>query len=252
MPRSASTAARVGASSRPASSSRVAASSLRHCTARAPCPGEGRNSIGSNNWVASSSRPRRARPAAASTTASYSPLATLPRRVSTLPRIGATSMSGRSARSSSARRREPLPTRAPEGSAASRRPPEATSTSRGSPRGRIAASVSPSGAAVGTSFSECTAMSARAVEQRLLDRAHEDAASADLRERRTAVDVALGPDAHELDLEAGVLRAQGVGDELALHERQARSARGEAQPGQGAAGGSAGSSRRKSCRTAST
>ena len=160
-PRSASTAARVPASSMARSRSMVSVSSSRHCTAIAPWPGDGRNSSASKICVASSRRPRRSSPAAARTTASYSPLATFSIRVSTLPRISTTSMSGRSTCSSRRRRTELVPTRAPAGSSARRRPPDATSTSRGSPRVRIAASVSPSTGAVGTSLSECMAMSAR-------------------------------------------------------------------------------------------
>ncbi len=96
----------------------------------------------------------------ASTTASSSPSTTLRTRVSTLPRTGTTSRSGRSARSCAARRGEPVPTEAPAGSVATVPPSRATSTSRASSRGGTAARRRPSAGAVGRSLSEWTARSA--------------------------------------------------------------------------------------------
>lgn len=84
-------------------------------------------------------------------------------RVSTLPRIGTVSMSRPKERahalSWAARRGDPVPIRDPAGSSAKVSPSRAISASRGSSRRGIAASRSPSGSAVGRSFSECTARS---------------------------------------------------------------------------------------------
>ena len=80
-------------------------------------------------------------------------------RVSTLPRIGTTSRSGRIIFSSAIRRAAPVPTLAPAGRSASFRPSRATSASFTAARSVTAARCSPSGAAVGRSFSECTAKS---------------------------------------------------------------------------------------------
>ena len=81
-----------GAPGRRAPGARVPAARRRPGTPRRERPGPGAGSIcsGSSTSVASSARPSRARPARASTTASSSPEATLPSRVSTLPRTPTT------------------------------------------------------------------------------------------------------------------------------------------------------------------
>ena len=139
----------------------------------------------------SSSLPRRFSPETASTTASQSPLRsvptpwsarsevsvfwrsttclpacssrpfTRPMRVPTLPRMSTISRSGRRARSCAARRGEPVPTREPSGRVSTVRPSRATRASRGSSRLRVAATTRPGQGAEGRSLRECTAMSTR-------------------------------------------------------------------------------------------
>ena len=99
-----------GRRARPARPAR--SSSARHSTASAPCPGAGSICSGSSTSVTSSSRPIRASPARARSTASYSPERTLPIRVSTLPRTPTTSKPRPRACSCATRRGEPVPTRA--------------------------------------------------------------------------------------------------------------------------------------------
>ena len=106
-------------------------------------------------------RPRRLSPAAASTMPAYWPSSSLRRRVSRLPRRGSMRRSGRSARSSTVRRRLEVPTTAPWGSASSVAWRGDTQASRGSSRAITQASRMPAGSSIGTSLSECTAMSAR-------------------------------------------------------------------------------------------
>ena len=91
----------------------------------------------------------------------HSPASTLRSRVSTLPRTGTNVTSGRASRSDTTRRRLPVPTRAPGGSAASEPWRGATRTSRGSARTGKQARTSPGGRLAGTSLTECTARSAR-------------------------------------------------------------------------------------------
>jgi len=150
--RSAVTQARTVTSSNRPSSSRVRASLVRHSTASAPCAGAGSTCSGSSVSVIASSRPSRARPARASTTASRSPSATRRMRVSTLPRIGTTSTPRPSARSCATRRGAPVPIFEPGGSSPRVRPSRATSASRGSCRAGTAAMISPGSAAVGRSL----------------------------------------------------------------------------------------------------
>ena len=132
-------------------------------------------------------------------------------RVSTLPRTSTTSRPSPSARSWAARRGEPVPTREPAGSSPRVSPSRATSASRGSSRSGTAASRMPSAAAVGRSLSEWTARSTLAGEQRLAQRADEDAGAADLGQRGRR-GVAVGRDRDELDLASGA-RGEGVGDQ---------------------------------------
>ena len=114
----------------------------------------------SMNWRMRSPRPRRLRPAAASTMASYKPSSSLRRRVSRLPRRGSMRRSGRKARNCVRRRRLEVPTTAPCGRSCSEAWRGDTSASRGSSRSMTAASTKPSGSSIGTSLSECTARSA--------------------------------------------------------------------------------------------
>ena len=123
----------------------------------------GISSSGSSRREIRSARPSRSRPDAARTRASSSPASSLRRRVSTLPRTSRSSRSGRSCSSWAARRAEPVPTRAPRGSASTgsrtRGKTSATSAvagrisaSRGSPRSGTAASRRPGSRTVGTSL----------------------------------------------------------------------------------------------------
>ena len=130
---------------------------IRVSSASRPCPGAGTN-WSQDRGCAPSSRPRRRRPASASTTASYSPSASFRRRVSTLPRNGRTWMRGLIASSWERRRRLDVPTRAPSGSSSM---PLAvpTSASRGSSPLGTAAIARPSGSRPGTSFALWTARS---------------------------------------------------------------------------------------------
>ena len=105
------------------------------------------------------SAPSRSRPAAASTIASKSPASSLRSRVSTLPRIGWTSRSGRNDRTTARRRGLEVPTTAPAGSVARVAGPRATRASRARARGGYAPSVSPRGCSAGRSLRLCTARS---------------------------------------------------------------------------------------------
>ena len=107
--------------------------------------------------VTASSRPSLARPAAANTTASTWPSASLRSRVSTLPRMSQTSRSGLAPSTWALRRRLLVPTLAPAGSSANRIPDLDTSASRGSSLGGTPAMQRPDGIAVGRSFMLCTA-----------------------------------------------------------------------------------------------
>ena len=138
---------------------RSVSSSALHSTASAPCPGAGSIWPGSRISEAASRRPSRARPAAATTTASSSPSLTLRNRVSTLPRMASTSKPRPRARSCAVRRGEPVPTRDPLGSSASVTPSRLTRASRGSSRCGNAMTTRPSAGCVGRSLSECTAKS---------------------------------------------------------------------------------------------
>ena len=128
---------------------------------KAPCPAAGSMSSGSKMWRMRAPRPRRFRPAAASTMPAYWPSSSLRKRVSRLPRKGSMRKSGRSARSSTVRRRLEVPTIAPCGRSVNLAYCGDTQASRGSSRSITQASSKPSGSSIGTSLSECTAMSAR-------------------------------------------------------------------------------------------
>ena len=103
----------------------------------------------------------RFKPAAANTIASYWPSSSLRKRVSKLPRSGSIFKSGRCALSSTRRRRLEVPTTAPCGSSAKLAYLFDTKASCGSSRVITQARAKPSGKSIGTSLSECTAMSAR-------------------------------------------------------------------------------------------
>ena len=120
----------------------------------------GRLSSGLSKAVIRASKPRRFRPAAARMIASNSPSSSFLRRVLTLPRSGTTSMSGRRARSCACRLRLELPMRAPGSRSAKPLSVAETKASVGLARSSTAAMQNPAGISAGTSFIECTAMSA--------------------------------------------------------------------------------------------
>ena len=138
-----------------------APSALRVSMPSAPCAAHGSMRSGSKTSRMRASAPSRLSPAAARTIASYSPRSTLASRVSRLPRTGTRRRSDRRAASCTTRRRLAVPTTAPAGSASSEGQRLETSASRGSSRSSTAASAKPCGSSIGTSFSECTARSAR-------------------------------------------------------------------------------------------
>ena len=130
----------------------IAGSAVRVSMPRAPWPPAGMTRAGSNSSLICPARPRRLRPAAASTAASTSPAITLSTRVGTLPRSGTKTRSPRSAASWQIRRRLEVPTRAPAGRSANEIPPRETSASRTSSRSDTAAIVRPGARSAGTSF----------------------------------------------------------------------------------------------------
>ena len=150
------TAARVSASSSRASKSSASLSFNRHCTAIAPCPTAGMHTSGERTSEIRLLNPRRSNPAFETTTASYSPLSTLRRRVSTLPRKSRKSRSGRTWRNWAWRRKLLVPTRAPCRRFASVEP---TRQSRTSSRLQTAGNIRREGTSVGMSFTLCTARS---------------------------------------------------------------------------------------------
>ena len=107
------------------------------------------------------SSPSRRRPAAASRMTSAWPASSLPRRVSTLPRSGTTSRSGRSAASRPLRRADDVPTRAPGRDLGQRRPRPAAGVAGVVALGHRADRPSPSGISPVRSLALCTAASIR-------------------------------------------------------------------------------------------
>ena len=103
-----------------ASAARARASPVRAVSAMAPWPTAGRNASMSSTARARWARPRRFRPASASSVASISPRSALRSRVSTLPRSSSILRSGRSRRACAWRRSEAAPRRAPWGRPANR------------------------------------------------------------------------------------------------------------------------------------
>src|SRR5690606_15294904 len=150
----------VSASSRPETMSAMAASPSRISMAMAPCAAAGSQSGATSRSRMRASKPRRCKPAAARMMASKSPLSSLASRVFTLPRRSSSSRSGRRARSCAWRRSDEVPTRAPCGSSSKRATWLETKASKGSARSRMAPMAKPDSSSIGTSFSECTAMSA--------------------------------------------------------------------------------------------
>ena len=173
----------------------------------APCPTAGSESPAREDLRRAPLEPEPHEPRAREHDGVASPASTLRRRVSTLPRSGTISRSGRAACSDTARRRLLVPTRAPCGQLGERRRGAAPRARRADPRARErSASASPGGSSPGTSLIECTAKSARRVEQRLLDLLHEEPLAADLGER-AILDPVAGRDHLLLDeLEARVRR----------------------------------------------
>ena len=100
-------------------------------------------------------------PALAKIMASYSASSSLRSRVLTLPRRNLISRSGRLDRNWHSRRKLEVPTTLPAGNASRVRYWLLTKASEGSSRAQITPSPNPAGNAMGTSFMECTAMSAR-------------------------------------------------------------------------------------------
>ena len=132
----------------------------------------------------------------------------------------------------------------PAGSVGEAARPSMTKASRTSSRGRRQVTARPAGCSVGMSFIECTAMSMRAGEQRLLDLAGEEALAAEIGERAVLHPVAAGADRH--DREGGLRQAvrghQPVAGLVRLGERQRAAAGADAERavGRGRVGGIAG------------
>ena len=159
--RSAATASQLVWSTKGASASITSMRSERTSMPRAPWPAAGSITDGSNTARIRASKPKRFKPAAASTMASYRPSSSLRKRVSRLPRKGSIFRSGRNARNKAMRRRLDVPTTAPSGKASRSAYLFDTNASRGSSRSITQASSNPCGNSIGTSLSECTAKSAR-------------------------------------------------------------------------------------------
>ncbi len=149
-------AVRASASSKGAKRAPASVSFNRHSTAIAPCPTAGMQTSGESTSEIRWLKPRRSRPALATTTASYSPLSTFLNRVSTFPRRSRRSRSGRMCFTCACRRRLLVPTRAPCRRFANVEP---TRQSRTSSRRQTAGNISREGMSVGTSFTLCTARS---------------------------------------------------------------------------------------------
>ena len=135
--------------------------------------------------------------------------------------------SGRSVSICAARRREPVPTRAPSGSVSNVVPGLATSASRTSARGRQAANSVSAKRAGGASLAEWTAASIRPSSSASSNARTKHALSADLGERCVGFTVAAALDDHRFRLH--VLLGQGVADQLGLRQRQNAAARAQPQ-----------------------
>ena len=159
--RSAVTASQVGMSANVFKPSSKSARSAHTSMPSAPCPAAGSISVVAKLARMRSGISRRFKPAAANTIASYWPSSSLRKRVSRLPRSGSIFRSGRKALSSTKRRKLDVPITAPCGSSDRLAYLFDTKASCGSSRCITQASAKPSGKSIGTSLSECTAMSAR-------------------------------------------------------------------------------------------
>src|SRR5256885_186902 len=159
--RPASTQAERSESPSGASRCRSSPRSSRHSITSAPCPGAGRLCSGSSIERMRAARPSRLSPAAASTTAWNSPRSSFASRVSRLPRSGFRSEERRVGKECRSRRRLDVPTMLREGNASRLALRFDTKQSRGSSLAEIAARQKISGRRIGTSFAECTAISAR-------------------------------------------------------------------------------------------
>ena len=107
-----------------------------------------------------SANPRRISPAAAKMIAAYWPSSSLRNRVSTLPRNGSTCKCLNRARNWLSRRKLDVPTTAPLGKSSSDTNWLETNASRASSRAPAVINAKPAGNCAGTSFIECTAISA--------------------------------------------------------------------------------------------
>jgi hypothetical protein len=225
-PRSAATQEAVWVSWRRARTARVSASSARHSMPRAPWPTAGSDTSGSRICVARPSRPRRTRPARASTMASHSPASTLRRRVSTLPRSGTTSRSGRRALRATMRRRLDVPTRAPSGQPVEREVARGHEDIPGVFAPRDARDHEPFGESAGHVLDGVDGEVRPPVEEGLFDLLHEESLAADVRQRAVRDAVAAGHHLELARLEGGLQAAEMRDEGPALGERQHRFSRG--------------------------
>ena len=217
--RSASRAARASASS--SGGGEVASSPRRVCSTTTPWPTSGTKRSTGRRKPISASSPRRSRPQAASMTASSPRSPRLRRRVSTLPRTGSTTRSGRSASSSARRRmrRRPDPRAARHvaeraGAGRTRRRARRRAAGR-RPSARLGMVLA--GQVLGRVHRDVDAP----VEQRLLDLAHEDAAAAELGEPAAPVAIAERRDRHDAPRPCPSARS-AVARELGLRQREPR------------------------------
>ena len=148
-------------------------------------PGRARSarSRARSSSVAASSRPRRPRPAARQQDGVEVVADAAEPRVDVAADVDDLEVGTSRAAAGRARRGEPVPTRAPSGSASRVSPSRAHRASRASARSGVAPMTRPGCAAVGRSFSECTSSVALVGEERLAQGAGEHAGAAERRER---------------------------------------------------------------------
>ncbi len=161
MARSHSTQRRVSASSSTRVSAATPSSAARCSMAMAACATAGNQSGADRRERMRSPSPSRSSPAQARMMASYCPASSLARRVFTLPRRSSRCRSGRNARSCAWRRKDEVPTRAPLGRSERCAWALLMKASAASARSNTAPMANPGSSSIGTSFNECTAMSAR-------------------------------------------------------------------------------------------
>ena len=126
----------------------------------APCPAAGSACSSGMNERTRSFSPKRITPAAARMMASNCPSSNLRKRVSRLPRSAAIFKCGKRACNCAERRRLEVPTTAPAGKSSSEAYWLEMNASCAFSRAVTQASAKPSGRFIGTSLSECTAISA--------------------------------------------------------------------------------------------